>query len=211
MAAPAYPADKGGEIVVEFDQLRGPRYAVCWSCVCCPLITSCLSLPCQPCLCYCAVKEFRSQRCTVDDRRIHFQSGWVNKSEKTIPLDRVQDLAIQEGLMQRMCGVSSVLIQTAGSSGSDGAQAEAVLQSVKDARRLRARIIERRDMIVLGRPGAPAPSSAAAGGGIDFVAQTPITQQPDAAATMALVNEVRALRESVARIEKHVEAVAERR
>ena len=93
--------------------------------------------------------------------------------------------------------------QTAG-AGGDGGQAEAVLQSVKDARKLRARIIERRDAIVLGKGAG---NANAAGGGIDFVASGPVTSQPEAV-SMALINEVRALRESVVRIEKHVAAIS---
>ena len=75
---------KSGDIKVEFDNDRGPRYAMCSSCVYCSLIFVCMNLPFQPCLCYCAVKDFKSQQCTVDDKRIHFKSGWLNKKEKTI-------------------------------------------------------------------------------------------------------------------------------
>ena len=90
-----------GEIIVEFDNSGGVKYATCQSCVCCTLWCFGLNLVVQPCLCYCAAKEFKSQHCTVDDRRIHYNAGWVNRKEKTIPLDRVQDIGIESGCMQR--------------------------------------------------------------------------------------------------------------
>ena len=93
--------DSSGEITVQFDNSNGGKYAMCSSCVWCTTWCVGLNLPVQPCLCYCAVKEFKSQHCTVDDRRIHYNSGWINKKEKTIPLDRVQDIGIESGCLQR--------------------------------------------------------------------------------------------------------------
>ena len=195
-------ANEENVVKVEFDQEHGRNYAVCVGCCYIPLISGCLCLPCLPCTILWAVKEFQSQKCTVDDHRIHYSGGWINKVEKTVPLDRVQDLAIQEGCVQRYCGVSSLLVQTAGNSGPE-ARAELTLNSVVEPRRLRASIIQRRDAIVLGQ-GAGGP--AAAGGGVDFV-----SRQPTAAASMDVVGELRALRESVTRIEHLVErAVVER-
>ena len=93
--------------------------------------------------------------------------------------------------------------QTAG-TGGDGNQAEATLQSVKNARRLRAQIIERRDAIVLGKSA----NANAAGGGVDFVA---VHHAGADNTNAALLAEMRALRESVARIEKYAEAATMRR
>jgi hypothetical protein len=36
-------------------------------------------------------KEFDAQKCTISDRRVVFKSGWLNRSTKFVPLDRIQD------------------------------------------------------------------------------------------------------------------------
>eukprot|EP00160_Parvularia_atlantis_P014365 Unigene3538_Nuclearia_a/m.10805 Unigene3538_Nuclearia_a/g.10805 ORF Unigene3538_Nuclearia_a/g.10805 Unigene3538_Nuclearia_a/m.10805 type:complete len:224 (+) Unigene3538_Nuclearia_a:93-764(+) len=196
-------------IPVQFDTKQGPSYTGLMMCCLCTCASSCLCLPCAPCVYYVGVKEFESQQAVVDDKRIHFRSGWVNRKEKTVPLDRIQDIAIEEGLIQRCFGVSALLVQTAGNGGGENApRAEIILSAPIDARNLRTNIIQRRDAIVFNQPLGT--NALVAGAGVDFVAQRgPVTQQPRADAdTAAMVAELRALRESVARIERTVQDAA---
>jgi len=191
-------------IHVQFDQDKGPGYAMCSGCIVCSAASSCVCLVCLPCVLFWAKKEFHAQECSVDDKRIHYKGGWVNKKEKTVPLDRVQDLEIQEGLLQRYCGVSSVLVQTAGAN-NPNQPAEITLVAPMGARELRAHIIQRRDAIVLHGGAAAAGGASAASSGIDgiYVQKTQPAPAPD---MTVMVNELRALRESVSRIEKTIEA-----
>ena len=76
-------------IHVQFDQDKGPGYAMCSGCIVCSAASSCVCLVCLPCVLFWAKKEFHAQECSVDDKRIHYKGGWVNKKEKTVPLDRV--------------------------------------------------------------------------------------------------------------------------
>lgn len=184
------------DYIVEFDQSKGTTYFCCWGFGCWPLLTlfvGCICLPCLPCW---ARKEMESQECTIDEKRIRLKTGWITKQDKTIPLDRVQDITIEEGLLQRICGVTSLHIQTAGSSNADGA-AEGILYAPKDAKAVRDAVMSKRDALVFlgggGRTrggGGRAASSSSQGGVVS-----------DSAALLA---EMVTLRESVQRMEKTV-------
>ncbi|TPX37589.1 hypothetical protein SmJEL517_g00658 [Synchytrium microbalum] len=155
------------------------------------LATSGLGFVVWPCLPWWARKNMEGQHCVVDERRIHALSGWMNKDDKWIPLDRVQDVNIVQGWLAACYGVQNIAIQTAG-SGSQGP--EAYLIAVKDAQGARQHIIRMRDAVVHGGAGL------AAGGGVDST----INSQP--AGSAAMLRELTALREAVQRIEKRVEA-----
>jgi uncharacterized membrane protein YdbT with pleckstrin-like domain len=98
---------------------------------------------------YCVSKSVRSQECHVDEKRIQFKSGWINKQDRMIPLDRIQDLNIVQGWFSRCLGVSHIAIQTAGSSNQSGVP-EAYLHAVKQPIQVRDEIMSRRDKLVLG-------------------------------------------------------------
>jgi putative membrane protein len=53
------------------------------------------------------------------------QSGIVNRKQRNIPLKRIQNVNIQQNFVQRLLGISTVKMETAGDSSS-----EAVLDSV---------------------------------------------------------------------------------
>ena len=77
---------------------------------------------------------------------IHQRRGLIGRSETDIPLARIQSLDLEQGLVQRLFGVHSVNVQTAG-GGSGG---EIVLEALGDAD-----IAALRQMIA-----APAPAPA---------------------------------------------------
>ncbi|KAJ3219792.1 hypothetical protein HDU67_009604 [Dinochytrium kinnereticum] len=128
----------------------------------------------------------KRQTCTVDDTRLHFQAGWLSTTDKLIPLDRIQDLAVSQGILARCCGVSNLEVQTAG-SGSAGA--EAYLIAPKNPKEVRDMIMKKRDALVLGGGG---------GGGKPVVEAQP-------GASPEMLAEVKAIRDVVARIERQVE------
>lgn len=97
-------------------------------------------------------KEFDAQKCTISDRRIVFKTGWLNRSTKFIPLDRIQDVNVQENWLQRMFKVKAIEIQTAGSGRPH--QAEMVLLAPANAASVRDAIMERRDLLVIGSGGS---------------------------------------------------------
>ena len=54
---------------------------------------------------------------TITNRRVFVRHGLVSIHEQTARLERVQDITLHQTLFDRMFGVGSLLIDTAGSSG----------------------------------------------------------------------------------------------
>ncbi len=54
----------------------------------------------------------------LDQSGVKINSGVITKNERFIPYDRIQDLTIQSGYFDRRYGLSSIFIETAGSSPS---------------------------------------------------------------------------------------------
>jgi uncharacterized membrane protein YdbT with pleckstrin-like domain len=54
---------------------------------------------------------------TITNRRVFVRRGLVSINEQTARLERVQDITLHQTLFDRMFGVGSLLIDTAGSSG----------------------------------------------------------------------------------------------
>ena len=67
-----------------------------------------------------------STRYAVDERGIHWQSGYLRRKATTVPLNRIQGLDTVAGPVQRLFGVVAVHVQTAGG----GAKGEIVLDAV---------------------------------------------------------------------------------
>ncbi len=80
----------------------------------------------------------------VNDADIAITSGVFSRNDRTIPFDRIQDVSIEQGVLQRMLGVATVGFET-GSAASDKkddgklnaialAQAQALRDHVRDYR-----------------------------------------------------------------------------
>ncbi|KAJ0407428.1 hypothetical protein P43SY_004969 [Pythium insidiosum] len=218
-----------GDVVVEIDRDAGYKYACASMCCMLPLMSSCVCLPCVLCVPCWMRREIDSVECKVTDRRIEYDGGYLNRVSKKVPLDRVQDVAVTQGCCQRMYGVKSLEVQTAGSAAPT---AEIVITAPKDAEMVRDLILQRRDQLVLG-PGA---SSTAAGGGLDDIRKGTATNTTSAYVAMrspvssssnnnnnhnnshhcgssvdsALVAEIRELKDAVLRIENRVNEGVER-
>ncbi len=75
------------------------------------------------------VVRWRTNTWRVSDTAIGHREGWLNTSERSVPLARVQSLDAVRGPLQRLLGVAAVHVQTAG-----GAKAgEIVLPAVTPA------------------------------------------------------------------------------
>lgn len=99
-----------------------------------------------------AVRYF-SFRWRLDDGELVIRQGVVGKSERHIPLDRVQDVRFEQAVLQRMLGVCVVHVETAGGKG--GPEASLSVLRLDDAERLRTAIFEGR-----AKPDAvPAPAA----------------------------------------------------
>lgn len=89
-------------------------------------------------------KYFNSLYCELTTRALHFKKGvWV-RTEKTIPLDKIQDLTFKEGPILRYFGVSYLKIETAGQS--QQGISDMTLYGIIDARNFREAVLEQRDV-----------------------------------------------------------------
>ncbi|KAJ0411872.1 hypothetical protein ATCC90586_005967 [Pythium insidiosum] len=186
--------DEDGTFHVEFDRQGGYRFLS---------LTPTAFLPCLwPLFSLCARKHIESQKCEVTDRRVIFESGWLDHSNKNIPLDRIQDVNVRQDCIQQCFGVKTLEIQTAGMGG--GLEPEARLIAPANAMMVRDVIMERRDALVLGHPGAmdttakPKLSGKGASGGYISASQRQLE------ASESMVRELGAIRETLARLESQV-------
>lgn len=64
----------------------------------------------------------------LEQNELRIEYGVLVRKKRYIPLERIQSLDISEGILQRLCGMVKVKIETAGGSGTD--EAEAVLSAI---------------------------------------------------------------------------------
>jgi putative membrane protein len=84
--------------------------------------------------------SYRYYRYELTDENFRKEHGVIWKSYTTIPYDRIQNVNIHRGIIARMLGLSTLVIETAG-----GARAEGVLPglSMEVAEQLRNDLIQR--------------------------------------------------------------------
>lgn len=97
-------------------------------------------------------RYFNSLYCELTVRALKFKKGVLFQVEKTIPLDKIQDLTFREGPLLRYFNLSSLKIETAGQS-AEG-KSDMTLIGIMDARAFREKVIDQRDKITdLGSSG----------------------------------------------------------
>ncbi len=90
-------------------------------------------------------KYFDRLECELTTRSLRFQKGYIFQTEKTIPLDKIQDLTFKEGPLLKAFGLSVLKIETAGSSAQQGS--DLTLIGIVDAAEFRSRVLEQRDIV----------------------------------------------------------------
>jgi uncharacterized protein len=64
-------------------------------------------------------KTFPYRAYAVRERDVLYQKGWIIRSLKACPFNRIQNCAVQSGPLERKFGLASLTLFTAGSSGAD--------------------------------------------------------------------------------------------
>lgn len=98
-----------------------------------------------------------SLRCELTERSVVVGKGIFFRRELTIPLDKIQDISIREGPLLTAFGLLQLRIETAGQSNSGTGKSDSDLVGLLDARALRDRILEQRDLLA-AQERAPAPA-----------------------------------------------------
>lgn len=141
-----------------------------------------------------AFLERRFERLTAEltPRALKLRHGYLFRVEKTIPLDKIQDMSLHEGPILRFLGLEALRVETAGQGAAQGVP-DASLTGIVGARKFRDAVLARRDEVV----GAVDSGLASASKGAAATAQSPV-----AAANPLLVE----IRDSLGRIEELLRA-----
>jgi putative membrane protein len=94
-------------------------------------------------------RYYRYLSCVLTERTVEFRKGYLFRMEKTILLEKIQDVTLREGPVLRALGLCRLDLETAGRSGNDTG-AEAKLVGIVDARDFRDRILKQRDRLLTG-------------------------------------------------------------
>tara|TARA_R110002096_G_scaffold231766_6_gene421506 strand:- start:705 stop:1238 length:534 start_codon:yes stop_codon:yes gene_type:complete len=90
-------------------------------------------------------KYFDRLQCQLTTRSLSFNKGFIFRIEKTIPLDKIQDLTFKEGPLLKAFGLSILKIETAGSSAQG--TADLTLIGIVNASEFRNRVLDQRDKV----------------------------------------------------------------
>lgn len=93
-----------------------------------------------------AGRYFNSIQCELTERRLRISRGVFFRKDKTIMLDKIQDMSLHHGPFQRWLGITSLQIETAGSSGPQG-QADAKLVGIREVHAFQEAVIAQRDKL----------------------------------------------------------------
>ena len=131
-------------------------------------------------------------RCTLTERTLDIKKGIWNKTESTIPLDKITDLQLFQGPVMRYFGLHGFKVETAGqSSPTTGSLVNIV--GIVDTKAFRRAVLDQRDRTSPGASALP-------------VAPTPALGAGDAQPT-ELLSEIR---DSLRRIERSIASRHER-
>lgn len=90
-------------------------------------------------------KYFNRLQCELTTRSLRFEKGFIFHTERTIPLDKIQDLTFKEGPLLKAFGMSILKIETAGNTGQG--MSDLTLIGIMDATDFRNRVLEQRDKV----------------------------------------------------------------
>lgn len=93
-------------------------------------------------------RAFEAMQCELTQKSLVIKKGVWFKVEKTIPLDKIQDLTLREGPLLNALGLCSISVETAGQSGAQSGGAEANLVGVVNARDFRDSVLSQQEQLV---------------------------------------------------------------
>lgn len=86
---------------------------------------------------------YQSLRCALTDRHLQFSKGHFFKTEKTIPLENIQDLTFIDNPLLKLFDLRILKVETAGNSGQTGADMKPV--GIVDAASFKKEVMAARD------------------------------------------------------------------
>ncbi|MBN2009091.1 PH domain-containing protein [candidate division KSB1 bacterium] len=95
---------------------------------------------------YFADRYYKSLECQLTERTLELKKGHLFHIEKTIPLDKIQDITLREGPVLRALNICMLEIETAGQSNPQGSS-DAKITGIVDAKEFRNRVLAQRDKV----------------------------------------------------------------
>lgn len=92
-------------------------------------------------------RYFEGLRCVLHERSLVVSRGIYFREERTIPLDKIQDLTLIDGPLLKRFGLSQLKVETASQNASPHGGSEADLVGIVDARAFRDRVLDQRDLL----------------------------------------------------------------
>ncbi|MAO64668.1 MAG: hypothetical protein CL666_06685 [Balneola sp.] len=90
-------------------------------------------------------RYFERLECELTTRSLRFKKGYIFQTERTIPLDKIQDLTFKEGPLLKHFGLSILKIETAGNTGQG--TSDLSLIGIIDAADFRSLVFDQRDKV----------------------------------------------------------------
>lgn len=97
-------------------------------------------------------KYFDRLHCELTTRSLRFEKGFIFHVERTIPLDKIQDLTFKEGPLLKAFGLNVLKIETAGNTGQG--MSDLTLIGIIDAANFRNMVLNQRDNVTENRAAA---------------------------------------------------------
>jgi putative membrane protein len=130
-------------------------------------------------------RHYARLRVSLTTRELKVHRGVMNREEKSIPLEKITDLAVFQGPIMRRMGLKGIKVETAGQSSGPGALVSIV--GIEDTDAFRDAVLAQRDRVAEREEEARAAAPAAAAG--------------DGAADQALLQVVTEIRDLLRRME----------
>ncbi|MEX2670863.1 MAG: PH domain-containing protein [Phycisphaeraceae bacterium] len=107
-------------------------------------------------------RYYASLRVSATSRDLKVHRGILNREEKSIPLEKITDLAIFQGPIMRYFGLQGIRVETAGQSGGLGALVSVV--GIEGTEGFRDTVLDQRDRIADRDETSATPSDVASPG-----------------------------------------------
>lgn len=108
-------------------------------------------------------KHIENLGCSLSERTLDIKKGILNKTESTIPLEKITDLQMFQGPIMRHFGIHGFKVETAGQSSGPGGSLVNMM-GIVDAVDFRRAVLEQRDRLNTGDQSARGSNSSVSGG-----------------------------------------------
>lgn len=95
-------------------------------------------------------KYLENLSCTLTERTLDIKKGIFNKTESTIPLEKITDLQLFQGPIMRYFGLFGFKVETAGQS-TAGAGSLVNIVGITETKAFRKAVLQQRDVMGSGR------------------------------------------------------------